>query len=97
MSQTYVKVFCILPDWTILHVVYIRVLEAGFQVPSDCVEVGIIFGFYPRLDLVEGDQILDLPVIVHIVIFLRRSMNSVESRRPLRPRNECEDGWRCAR
>jgi len=54
---TYVKVFCILPDWTILDVVLLRVLEAGFQVLSDCVEVGILFGFLPRLDLVEGDQI----------------------------------------
>ena len=69
MSPTYVKVFGILPDWTILHVVLLRVLEAEFEVLSDCVEAGIFFGFYPRLDLVEGDRILDLLVIVRVVAF----------------------------
>ena len=60
VSPTYVKVFGILPDQATLHIVLLRVLEAGFGVPSDCVQVGILFGFRPRLDLVEGDRILDL-------------------------------------
>jgi len=69
VSPTYVKVFGILPDWTILHVVLLRVLEAEFQVLSDCVEAGVLFSFYPRLDFVEGDRILDLLVIVRVVAF----------------------------
>ena len=40
-SQAYIKVFCIPPDWIILHVVFLRVLEAEFEVLSDYVEVGI--------------------------------------------------------
>ena len=68
-SPTCVKVFCILPDWTILHVVLLRVLEAESEVLSDCVDAGILFGFHPRLDLVEGDRILDLLVIVRVVTF----------------------------
>ena len=69
MSPTYMKVFSILPGWAVLHVVLLRVLEAEFQVLSDPVQVGMPFGFYPRLDLIEGDRILDLLVIVRIVTF----------------------------
>jgi len=64
-----VKVFGILPDWTILHVVFLRVLEAESEVLSDCVEAGVLFSFYPRLDLVEGDRILNSLVIICIVTF----------------------------
>jgi len=60
VSPTYVKVFGILPDWTILHIVLLRVLEAELEALSDCVDAGVLFGFLPRLDLVEGDRILDL-------------------------------------
>ena len=63
-SPTYVKVFCILPDWTILHVVLLRVPEVEFEVLFDCVDAGILFGFHPRLDFVEGDRILDFLVIL---------------------------------
>ena len=63
------KVFGILPDWTILHVVFLRVLEAESEVLSDCVEAGVLFSFYPRLDLVEGDRILNSLVIICIVTF----------------------------
>ena len=52
--------FDILPDWTILHVVLLRVLEAELEVLSDRVDAGILFGSLPRLGLVEGDRILDL-------------------------------------
>ena len=60
VSPTYVKVFGILLDWTILHIVLLRVLEAELEVLFDCVDAGIHFGFLPRLDLVESDRILDL-------------------------------------
>jgi len=69
VSPTYVKVFCILPDWTILHVVLVRVLEAELKALSDCVDASVLFSFHPRLDLVEGDQILDLLVRVRVVKF----------------------------
>ena len=67
--STYVKVFCILPDWTVLHVALLRVLEAEFQVLSGCVDPGILFGFHPRLDLAEGNRTLDSLVIIRIVTF----------------------------
>lgn len=31
------EVFCILPDGTILHVIFLGVLEAEFEVLSDCI------------------------------------------------------------
>ena len=65
--------FGILPDWTILHVVLLRVLEAEFEVMSDCIEVGILSGFYPRLDLVEGDWILYLLVIIRVLTLRRQT------------------------
>jgi len=34
-----------------------------------CVEAGTLFSLYSRLDLVEGDRILDLLVIVRVVAF----------------------------
>ena len=68
-SPTYVEVFCVLPDWIILHVVLLRVLEAESEVLSDCVQAGVLFSLYPRLGLVEGDWILDLLVIVRVVTF----------------------------
>ena len=40
-SQTCIKVFCIPPDWTILHVVRLRALEAELEVLSDYFEIGI--------------------------------------------------------
>lgn len=61
------KVFCILPDGTILHVVFLGVLEAEFEVLSDCIKVRVLCGFYPRLDLVEGDWILDLLVVIRVL------------------------------
>ena len=67
--STYVKVFCILPDWTVLHVALLRVLEAEFQVLSGCVDPGVLFGFHPRLDLAEGNRTLDSLVIIRIVTF----------------------------
>ena len=66
VSPTYVKAFYILPDWTTLHVV---LLEVESEALSHCVDAGILFGFLPRLDLVEGDRILNLLVIVHVVAF----------------------------
>lgn len=65
----YVKVFRILPDWTIPHVVLLRVLEAEFEVLSDCIETRILSGFYPRFDLFEGDWILDLLVVIRVLAF----------------------------
>ena len=66
-ATAYVEVFCILPDWTILHVVLLGVLEAKFEVLSDCIEARVLSGFYPRLDLVEGDWILDLLVVIRVL------------------------------
>ena len=59
-SPTYVKVF---------RVVLLRVPEVEFEVLFDCVDADILFGFHPRLDFVEGDRILDFPVIVRVVTF----------------------------
>lgn len=67
MPTTYVEVFCVLPDWTVLHVVLLGVLEAEFEVLSDRIEVRIFSSFYPRLDLVEGDWILDLLEVVRVL------------------------------
>ena len=67
MPTTYVEVFCVLPDWTVLHVVLLGVLEAEFKVLSDRIEVRIFSSFYPRLDLVEGDWILDLLEVVRVL------------------------------
>jgi len=63
------EVFCILPDWTVLHVVLLRVLEAEFEVLPDCVEVRVLPCFYARLDFVECDWILDLLVVVRVLAF----------------------------
>ena len=63
------EVFCILPDWTVLHVVLLRVLEAEFEVLSDCIEGRVLSGFYPGFDLVEGDWILDLLVVIRVLTF----------------------------
>jgi hypothetical protein len=67
--ETYVEVFCILPDGTILHVILLGVLEAEFEVLSDCVEAGVLSGFYPRLDFVESNWILNLLVIIRVLTF----------------------------
>ena len=69
VSPTYIKVFGTLSDQATLHILLLRVLEAEFQVPSDCVQAGILPSFYPRLGFVKGDRILDLLVKVHIVTF----------------------------
>ena len=55
VTPTYVKVFGILPDRTTLHIVLLRVLEAEFEVPPDCLQVDMLFGFRPRFDLAKGD------------------------------------------
>ena len=68
-SKAYVEVFRVLPDWTIPHVVLLRVLEAEFEVLSDCIETRVLSSFYPRLDLVEGDWILDLLVVIRVLTF----------------------------
>lgn len=67
MPTTYVEVFCVFPDWTVLHVVLLGILEAEFKVLSDCIEVRVFSSFYPRLDLVEGDWILDLLVVIRVL------------------------------
>ena len=67
MSKTYVEVFCVLPDWTVLHVVLLGVLEAEFKVLSDRIKVRVLSSFYPRLDLVEGDWILNLLVVIRVL------------------------------
>jgi len=64
-----VEVFLILPDWTVPDVVLLCVLEAEFEVLSDGLEVRVLSRFYPGLDLVEGDRILDLLVVVRILTF----------------------------
>ena len=63
------EVFRILPDWTVPDVVLLRVLEAEFEVLSDRLEAGVLSGFYPGLDLVEGDWILDLLVVIRVLTF----------------------------
>ena len=65
----YVEVFRILPDWTVPDVVLLRVLEAEFEVLSDRLEAGVLSSFYPGLDLVEGDWILDLLVVIRVLTF----------------------------
>ena len=69
----YVKVFRVLPDGTILHVVLLGVLEAELEVESDCVESWILSGFYPRLDLVESDWILDLLKVIRVLTLGRET------------------------
>jgi len=64
-----VEVFRILPDWTVPNVVLLRVLEAEFEVLPDSLEVRVLSSFYPGLDLVEGDRILDLLVVIRILTF----------------------------
>ena len=63
------EVFCIFPDGTILHVVLLGVLEAEFEVLSDFIEVGVLSRLYPRLDLVQGDWILNLLVVIRVLTF----------------------------
>ena len=63
------EVFCIFPDGTILHVVLLGVLEAEFEVLSDFVEVRVLSRLYPSLDLVEGDWILNLLVVIRVLTF----------------------------
>ena len=63
------EVFRILPDWTVPNVVLLRVLEAEFEVLPDSLEVRVLSSFYPGLDLVEGDRILDLLVVIRILTF----------------------------
>lgn len=63
------EVFCIFPDWTILHVVLLGVLEAEFEVLSDFIEVRVLSRLYPSLDLVEGDWILNLLVVIRVLTF----------------------------
>ena len=43
------KVFRVLLDGTILHVVLLGVLEAEFEVLSGHIGVGVLCGFYPSL------------------------------------------------
>ena len=63
------EVFCIFPDGTILHVVLLGVLEAEFEVLSDFIEVRVLSRLYPSLDLVEGDWILNLLVVIRVLTF----------------------------
>ena len=65
----YVEVFRILPDWTVPDVVLLRVLEAEFEILPDRLEAGVLSGLYPGLDLVEGDWILDLLVVIRVLAF----------------------------
>ena len=67
------KVFCILPNGTVLHVVLLGVLETEFEVLSYCIEGRVLSGLYPRLDLVEGDWILDLLVVIRILTLRRET------------------------
>ena len=63
------EVFCVFPDGTILHVVLLGVLEAEFEVLSDFIEVRVLSRLYPSLDLVEGDWILNLLVVIRVLTF----------------------------
>ena len=61
------KVFCVLPDRTLFHIVLLGVLEAEFEVLSDGIEAWVLSGVYPRLDLVEGDGVLYLLVVIRVL------------------------------
>lgn len=63
------KVFSVLPDLTLLHVILLRVLETLFKVLLDLVEERILSMFQPTFDLVKSYRSLDLLVVIGILPF----------------------------
>ena len=74
------KVFRVLPDLTLLHVVLLRVLETLFKVLLDLVEERILSMLQPTPDLVESYRSLDLLVVIWILSFRRQTKEVVRQK-----------------
>lgn len=64
---TYMEELCILPDLTLLYVVLLRVLEAGFEILLAVIKGQVFEGFKFVFDIVECDGTLDHLVIIRVL------------------------------
>lgn len=60
------QILCILPHWTVRHIVLLRIIEHELKVLADIVKGLIGASFDLRLDVIEGNGALDEDVVVGI-------------------------------
>ena len=73
----YLQLLGVVPDYAVLSVVLLCIIEAEVEIILDCLETWVTAMVYFLLDFIERDRLLDEPIVIRI-LSLRRSSQEVQ-------------------